>query len=94
MMKMIVFYEKRLKANISHKIGTSKNDIIHNDTDESQANVADKYPKYWTASSDGDDNFKEKIFKVYVSHRIEMGRDYLDESQASIVDKDQRKTYA
>ena len=74
------FEEKRLKAIIARKIGTSKYDIIHNDIDESQANVVDKYLKYWVAPSDDDDNFEEKRFKVYVSHIIEMGRYYLNES--------------
>ena len=82
------FEEKRLKAIISRKIGTSKDDIIHNDTDESQANVANKYPKYRAMLGDDNESFEEKRFKVYVSYRIEMGRDYLDESQASIVGKD------
>ena len=40
---------------------------------------------------DDDDNFEEKRFKVDVSRRIEMGRDYLDESQANIVDKDREE---
>ena len=40
---------------------------------------------------DDDESFEEKIFKVYVSHGIEMGRDYIDESQDNIVNKDKKE---
>ena len=56
------FEEKRLKVIISCKIVTSKDDIIHNDIDESQANVVDKYAKDLATVGDDDDSFEEKRF--------------------------------